>query len=276
MVILHSSAMIHSTILLLPNIMGILNGAKVHWGIDWNCLELGVDPKKIKRLGRRDIVVAWRGTETPQVWMQNLRDILVPATLSQCTECPSIQTTIKPGVQIEKGFLSCYTSVNGDSLSGGLSAKDIVVEEIVRLLTEYKDEEDVSITFTGHSLGPALATISAYAMKQIVMEENATKSVPVTVFAFASPRVGNLAFSQYLEEIGVKVLRFVNTWDLIPKVPGVFINENMGWLTRSLHWLPWTYVNVGVSITLDSSKSPVLKKSYSPASFHNLEVYSKD
>ncbi|GLJ42813.1 hypothetical protein SUGI_0887680 [Cryptomeria japonica] len=230
-------------------------------------------PKEIKKLGRRDIVVAWRGTETPQEWMQNMKDILVPGTLSQSTQCPDIQTTFKPGVQIEKGFLSCYNSVYGDSVRSRHSARDIVVSEITRLLNEYKDEEDMSITFTGHSLGAALATLSAYDIKQIIMKENDRKSIPVTVFAFASPRVGNLAFSQHLQEIGVKVLRLVNTWDVVPKVPGVFLNENMGWLTRFLHWLPWTYVHVGVPITLDSSSSPVLKKSYNPASFHNLEVY---
>ncbi|XP_057846987.2 phospholipase A1-Igamma2, chloroplastic-like [Cryptomeria japonica] len=231
------------------------------------------DPKEIKRLGRRNIVVAWRGTETPQEWMQNMKDILVPGTLSQSTQCPDIQTTFKPGVQTEKGFLSCYNSVYGDSVRSRHSARDIVVTEITRLLNEYKDEEDLSITFTGHSLGAALATLSAYDIKQITMKENDRKSIPAAVFAFASPRIGNLAFSEHLQEIGVKVLRLVNTWDVVPKVPGVFLNENMGWLTRFLHWFPWTYVHVGVHITLDSSRSPVLKKSYNPASFHNLEVY---
>jgi hypothetical protein len=38
--------------------------------------------EEIRRLGRRDIIVAWRGTETRQEWIQNVRDILVPARLS--------------------------------------------------------------------------------------------------------------------------------------------------------------------------------------------------
>ncbi|GLJ43080.1 hypothetical protein SUGI_0894140 [Cryptomeria japonica] len=228
------------------------------------------DPNEIKRLGRRDIVVAWRGTETPHEWMQNLKDILVPAVLSASTKS-NIQSTFKPDVRIEKGFLTCYTSVDEGSGRSRLSAREIVVAEIKRLLNIFKD--DVSITFTGHSLGAALATISAYDIKQMVMNENYIRSIPVTVFAFASPRVGNLSFAQHVDEIGVKVLRLVNKKDLVPKVPGIIVNEKMGWLTRILHWCPWTYVHVGIEITLDSSKSQVLKQTYNPSSFHNLEVY---
>ncbi|GLJ43103.1 hypothetical protein SUGI_0894490 [Cryptomeria japonica] len=226
------------------------------------------DENEIKRLGRRDIVVAWRGTETPQEWIQNLRDILVPATLSINVES-NIQATFKSDVRVEKGFLKYYTSVNEGSR---LSAREIVVNEITRLLNNFKDE-DVSITFTGHSLGAALATLSAYDIKQMVMNENYMRPIPVTVFAFASPRVGNLSFSQHVEEIGVKVLRLVNRKDFIPKVPGVFVNEKMGWLTRILYWFPWAYVHVGIEISLDTSNSTVLKQTYNPVGFHNLEVY---
>jgi len=43
----------------------------------------------------------------------------------------------------------------------------------------------------------------------------------VTVFAFASPRVGNRAFALRMEELEVKVLRLVNKKDVVPKVPGL-------------------------------------------------------
>ncbi|GLJ43082.1 hypothetical protein SUGI_0894170 [Cryptomeria japonica] len=107
----------------------------------------------------------------------------------------------------------------------------------------------------------------------MVMNENYIRSIPVTVFAFASPLVGNLSFAQHVEEIGVKVLRLVNKKDLVPTVPGVFVNEKMCWLARIMYWFPWTYVHLGIEITLDSSNSQVLKKTYNPSSFHNLEVY---
>ncbi|GLJ43063.1 hypothetical protein SUGI_0893890 [Cryptomeria japonica] len=232
------------------------------------------DPEEIKRLGRRDIVVAWRGTQTPYEWMQNLRDVLVPILTSKATPCSNIQIISNPEARVEKGFLSCYASSDEDTVRCRLSARDTVVGEITRLVKEYKEqEEDLSITFTGHSLGAALATLSAYDIKQIMVNKYGVSSIPVTVFSFASPRVGNLSFAQHMEEIGVKVLPVVNNKDFVPKISGIFFNEKLGWLTRLLHWLPWAYVHVGVEISLDSSSSPFLKQTYNPANFHNLEVY---
>lgn len=233
------------------------------------------DANEMQRLGRRDVVVAWRGTQTPHEWIQNLRDILVPTTWSKSTACPNIQAVSRPDVRVEKGFLSCYTAVDEDSVRCRTSARDIVVAEINRLLDEYahKDDYDLSITFTGHSLGGALATLSAYDIKQICINRN-MPDVAVTVFAWASPRVGNLSFAQHMEEIGVKVLRVVNEDDVVPKVPGVFVNESLpAWVVRTLQWLPWAYVHVGAEITLSTRTSALLKSTSDPAEVHNLEVY---
>ncbi|GLJ43090.1 hypothetical protein SUGI_0894290 [Cryptomeria japonica] len=197
------------------------------------------DPNEIKRLEGRYIVVAWRDTQTPFEWMQNLRDILVPVMASKATACSNIQTISNPDARIEKGFLSRYTSTDEDSVRCRMSAREIVVGEIIRLVNEYKEkEEDLSITFTGHSLGSPLATLSAYDKKQIMVNEYGVTLFPVKVSSFASPRVGNLSFARHMEEIGVKVLRVVNKKDLVPKIPGIFVNEKLGWLTRLLHWFP--------------------------------------
>ncbi|GLJ43065.1 hypothetical protein SUGI_0893910 [Cryptomeria japonica] len=230
------------------------------------------DPDEIKRLGRRDMVHG----EARRLHLNGCKisETLVPAMVSKATTCSNIQTISNPDARIEKGFLSCYTATDEDSVRCKLSARDTVVGEITRLVKEYKEkEEDLSITFIGHSLGAALATLSAYDIKQIMVNEYGVTSIPVTLFSFASPRVGNLSFAQHMEEIGVKVLRVVNHKDLVPKAPGIFFNENLGWLTRLLHWLPWAYVHVGVEISLDSSSSAFLKHMHNPANLHNLEVY---
>ncbi|GLJ49652.1 hypothetical protein SUGI_1053390 [Cryptomeria japonica] len=154
-----------------------------------------------------------------------------------------------------------------------ISNRDLVVSEIERLIQVYEKEMDnLSITFTGHSLGAALATLSAYDIKQMLCTKHNFHQIPVTVFAFASPRVGNLAFAKRVEEIGVKVLRFVNKRDLVPKVPGVCMNENVGCLSKLLHWLPWTYFHVGVELPLHNN-SPFIQHTHNLAYFHNLELY---
>ncbi|GLJ42812.1 hypothetical protein SUGI_0887670 [Cryptomeria japonica] len=123
----------------------------------------------------------------------------------------------KPNARIEKGFLRCYTSTYEDSVKCRISARRIVVGEITRLLKEYKhQEEDLSITFTGHSLGAAMATLSAYDIRQIIVIDYGMSSVHVTVFFFASPHVGSMSFAYHMEEIGIKVLRLINNKDLVP------------------------------------------------------------
>jgi len=136
--------------------------------------------EEIRKLGRRNIIVAWRGTETRHEWIQNIRSILVPARLSfsrfkhkvvkaglattaRLTDKgirDGLSSTIRiddNGVRVEKGFLSCYISKGQDSKC----ARDTVISEILRLVDEYEDES-LSVTLTGHSLGAALATLSSY------------------------------------------------------------------------------------------------------------------
>ncbi|GLJ49660.1 hypothetical protein SUGI_1053510 [Cryptomeria japonica] len=234
------------------------------------------DPNEIRRLGRRDIVIAWRGTQTAEEWIQNLRDILVPTRLSyRCERTGKDQEHhFADGVLIERGFLSCYDSnvrhrQGAAGATVNISTRDLVVSEIKRLLQVYENEMDnLSITSTGHSLGAALATLSAYDIRKNLC----TDHILVTVFAFASPRVGNLGFAKRVKEIGVKVLRFVNKRDVVPRVPGLFMNEKMGCLAKLLHWLPWTYFHVGVELRLHKYPS-IVQHTHNLAYNHNLELY---
>jgi len=169
------------------------------------------------------------------------------------------------GVRVERGFLSCYISKGEDSRC----ARDTVISEIQRLVDEFKDES-MSITLTGHSLGAALATLSSYDVKKFLNSNFPALPIPVTAFAFASPRVGNRAFALRTEELGVKVLRLVNRRDAVPKVPGLVFNENSWrWLTKLLDPLPWTYFHVGVPIVLDNDDP----RNLDPVYAHSLKNY---
>eukprot|EP00246_Nothoceros_aenigmaticus_P000908 TRINITY_DN1115_c0_g1_i1.p1 TRINITY_DN1115_c0_g1~~TRINITY_DN1115_c0_g1_i1.p1 ORF type:complete len:242 (-),score=28.95 TRINITY_DN1115_c0_g1_i1:331-1035(-) len=99
--------------------------------------------------------------------------------------------------------------------------------------------------------------------------------IPVTVFNFAAPRVGNEAFRHRLEkELNVKVLRVVNTKDTVPRFPGFFTNEKFPLLCSFLEWLPWTYSHVGKELQLSSAHSNCLDHDKCDlAANHSMELY---
>ncbi|KGN46517.1 hypothetical protein Csa_005105 [Cucumis sativus] len=146
------------------------------------------DKKEIARLGRRDIVFAYRGTATCLEWLENLRFALTELS---------------------------------DSCSSWVGSKPMVE-------TGYTGEP-LSLTITGHSLGAALAILTAYDIK-MTFEQRAP---PVTVVSFGGPRVGNKDFQRSLDEQGTKVLRIVNSDDIVTKVPGIVVDDD------NLEALPW-------------------------------------
>eukprot|EP01018_Ginkgo_biloba_P009056 Gb_16886 [translate_table: standard] len=191
--------------------------------------------EEVKRLGRRDIVVAWRGTVTQLEWLENLKLILHPVGDAMGFQEPS-------AVKAERGFLSMYTSKNEKTRYNKLSASDQVMCEVRRLVEMYRDrEEELSITITGHSLGGALGLLNAYEMaaKGVNRSRNG-RDIPITVFSFGAPRVGNMAFRDRLNELGVKTLRVVSEQDMVPKMPGILLNEGMDKLQAAVAQMPKT------------------------------------
>lgn len=198
--------------------------------------------REIRRMGRRDIVIALRGTATGLEWAENLRVNLVPLDASQA--------------KVECGFHSLYTTV-GVSMPSLSSA---ITEEIRRLVELYKNEK-LSITVTGHSLGAALAILAADELNDCAPE---VSMPPIAVFSFGGPRVGNRAFAERVEKRGVKVLRVVNARDLVTRVP-TSIGDGWRW---------WDgYEHVGKELRVDSKVSPFLKPDANPACCHDLEAY---
>ncbi|KAH0641480.1 hypothetical protein KY289_032454 [Solanum tuberosum] len=233
------------------------------------------DRSEIKRMGRRDIVIALRGTATCLEWGENFRDLLVqiPAETTQI-ESESESESGEGQAKVECGFLSLFQTagVNVPSLA------ESVVNEVQRLIEQYKGES-LSITVTGHSLGAALALLVADEVSTCTPD-----APPVAVFSFGGPRVGNKSFADHLNSKNVKVLRIVNNQDVITRVPGMFVSEELdkklresGFVSGMLNVLdksmPWAYAHVGTELRVDTRMSPFLKPDADVACCHDLEAY---
>ncbi|XP_039025580.1 phospholipase A1-II 6-like [Hibiscus syriacus] len=107
------------------------------------------DGKRV--LGRRDILIARRGTVTFSEWLNNLNSTQQSAEQLFGTESEAM---------VHSGFLSLYTETRSDSIDVKTSAIRQVREALKELLTKYKDEE-ASTTVTRFSLGGVLATLNA-------------------------------------------------------------------------------------------------------------------
>ncbi|XP_075486970.1 phospholipase A1-Igamma1, chloroplastic-like [Primulina tabacum] len=212
------------------------------------------DDQESQRIGRRDVVVAWRGTVAPSEWYDNMQQKLEPIGHGQA--------------KVEHGFLSIYTSKCDKTRYNKDSASEQVMKEVKRLVNFYQERsEQVSLTITGHSLGGALGLLNAYEAAK-----NFT-SISVSVMSFASPRVGNIAFRDELYQMGVKTLRVTMKQDIVPKMPGIVLNESLQRFDDITGTLEWVYTHVGVELKLDVRSSPYLKKGLNLVGFHMLETY---
>ncbi|GLU22614.1 hypothetical protein SLE2022_386760 [Rubroshorea leprosula] len=211
--------------------------------------------RETERIGRRDIVVAWRGTVAPTEWFTDLK-----------TKLEHIGDD--KNVKVECGFLTIYKSKGEQTRYNKLSASEQVMQELERLVKFFRGRgEEVSLTISGHSLGGALALLNAY--------EAATSfpDVSVSVISFGAPRVGNMAFREKLDELGVKTLRLVVKQDIVPKLPGILLNRILRKLNPITAKLNWVYRHVGTELKLDTLVSPYLKRDSDLSGSHNLETY---
>ncbi|XP_062108040.1 galactolipase DONGLE, chloroplastic-like [Humulus lupulus] len=211
-----------------------------------------------RKLGRRDVLVTFRGTVTNPEWVANLMSSLTPARLDPHHP--------RPDVKVESGFLSLYTSDESSSKFGPDSCREQLLSEISRLINKYKGEE-LSITLAGHSMGSSLAVLLAYDIAELGLAKS--DNIPVAVFSFGGPRVGNSEFKRRCEELGVRVLRIANVNDPITKMPGVLFNENFRVLGGKYEF-PWScscYTHVGVELVLDFFNMQ------NPSCVHDLETY---
>ncbi|PHU07651.1 Phospholipase A1-II 5 [Capsicum chinense] len=216
-----------------------------------------------RKLGRREVYVVFRGTSRNYEWVNVLG--ARPDSADSLLHPKSLQKGVLSGdssknkedededeVKVMDGWLKIYVSSDPKSSFTRLSAREQLQAKIKALRNQYKDE-NLSITFTGHSLGASLATLAAFD----IVENVVPVDIPVSAIVFGSPQVGNKTFNERIKKFSnLNILHVKNKIDLIPLYPSALLG----------------YVNSGIELLIDSRKSVSLKKSIDTSDWHNLQA----
>ncbi|KAG9396026.1 Lipase (class 3) [Carpediemonas membranifera] len=159
---------------------------------------LEVDPKT----SAKTIHVVFRGTDSNENWLE---------------DAEAWQTEHKnwPGVKVHRGFSEVYLSIS-ETMNG-----------LVRQLLEQGGVSLVQVT--GHSLGAALASLSATDLR---ISGIVGRDVPLHLYTFGEPRVGTKAYAEMVPRTVDQVFRVTHYADIVPHLP----MENM--LVEKYHHEP--------------------------------------
>lgn len=156
------------------------------------------------------LFITFKGTTTISEWIADSKlkqgTVQAPFQLNN----PKILKTNKQecdlnkDIQIHSGFLGLY--------------KKYLEKEIKKTIKEHPEVTNIFIT--GHSLGAAIATITAFDLSFAVSQK-------IYCSVFACPRVGNSKFTDIFEKQNniTKYIRFINNSDIVPTLPAS-VNAN--------------------------------------------------
>nr|CAG8513948.1 8900_t:CDS:2 [Entrophospora candida] len=144
----------------------------------------------------KQLIISYRGTVK-----SSFRNILTDGSLVLRPYPPA------PNAKVHTGFFKAFLE----------SIKD-VTEEVTNFM---ETNPDFKVVVTGHSLGGAIATLTALDLvqnnKKLVSEEN------LFIFTYGSPRIGNQEFANFVDN-QLKLNRIVNFEDAVPRLPPKFLD----------------------------------------------------
>ncbi|MEI7995928.1 MAG: patatin-like phospholipase family protein, partial [Methylococcaceae bacterium] len=156
------------------------------------------------------VIVAFRGTEP-----DDPSDLLTDAIVLKKTW---LDVTGNPLGQVHTGF--------ADALLGDTGNSDILTQLSAQLNGLASTFPRIRILLTGHSIGAALAILTAGYLSQPTLANN------LHIYSFGSPRVGDSVFLDRMAKI--KHDRYVNYCDLVTRIP----SESLGYQhVGTLHFI---------------------------------------
>ncbi|KAJ9072429.1 hypothetical protein DSO57_1027579 [Entomophthora muscae] len=162
----------------------------------------------------KTIIVSYRGSSNLNNWINNAMLILVPFELSEATN-----STVANQLLVHRGFQIMTRSLLPQTR-----------EALEPLLVQYKDYK---VAITGHSAGGAIATLMTAAL-------GGSGFIPfkkLTLVTFGQPRVGDPAFTTYLNSQPITAARVTNGVDPVNILPtqemGFHHQHNEFFLSRS-------------------------------------------
>lgn len=139
---------------------------------------------------KKENIIVFRGTQTRAEWLKNMNS--------------KQQKYINPGTNEFYGWIH----------SGFLSLATEIINPLPSSIAQQLDPS-IPCYFTGHSLGAAVATISALD----IALKNPQLSKQIRLYTYAGPRVGDPIFAKKFSQLLPNSYRVINLADSVPLVP---------------------------------------------------------
>lgn len=149
------------------------------------------------------IVLSFRGSRSDANWSKDWK--ITHASADLCPRCA-----------VHKGYWTSW-----------LEIRDTLTPLVLHVIKTYPD---FRFAITGHSLGGALATIAAGALRDV----NDDLRERTELYSFGSPRVGNEMVAYYLSMQSDRSYRITNRKDAVPRLPP--------WILGYHHTYPEYYI----------------------------------
>eukprot|EP00468_Gymnochlora_sp_CCMP2014_P002078 CAMPEP_0167742086 /NCGR_PEP_ID=MMETSP0110_2-20121227/1225_1 /TAXON_ID=629695 /ORGANISM="Gymnochlora sp., Strain CCMP2014" /LENGTH=894 /DNA_ID=CAMNT_0007626227 /DNA_START=921 /DNA_END=3605 /DNA_ORIENTATION=+ len=178
------------------------------------------------------IVIAFRGTVT----FQNLRTDLDMCSRIEYEAAHDISAQLRGAPKVHRGFSEVHSAIE-EPLSK-------ILRDLIGHCKKLR-QPPPKIYCTGHSLGGALATLTAYHIKTKLGHKN------VEMYNFGAPRVGNHAFASLYDHEVPRSFRVVMDGDVITDTPK----------------LCCLYKHIGSEIMLDTTGNLIINPAFVEKAF---------